>query len=97
MSQEMDADRRWREGVELQERMHRVEERFVQSLREEAARLAAAPPRPRLACPVCKREDVTVKKDGTLRAHVDAQLLGSSFMQPDSGRCKGSGQKPKEG
>jgi hypothetical protein len=51
--------------------------------------------KPRGACPECGRE-FRLTKSGRVPAHVHAHLLGSSHLQPDGGRCAGSGQKPKE-
>lgn len=89
MTHETDADRRWREGVEIQNMMHRVEERVADGLREHVGTYA---PSPTLACPICNRTDITIKKDGTLRVHGSKKR---GVWPPRD--CDGSGQKPKEG
>lgn len=47
-------------------------------------------------CPVCERDDITIKKDGTLRTHG-----GEKYTTWDGRQlrefCKGAGEKPKEG
>lgn len=43
-------------------------------------------------CSVCGRTDVSLKKNGTLRAHVHGDHRG---MQVFVGQCKGSGQPPQ--
>lgn len=61
-----------------------------------AARHVPSTNEPKLACPVCERTDITIKKDGTLRTH------GGEKYTTWDGRhlrefCKGTGEKPKEG
>lgn len=46
-------------------------------------------------CRVCRRTDVQLKADQTLRMHVHADRKGSSFLLPGSGRCPGAGHPPK--
>lgn len=46
-------------------------------------------------CRVCGRS-MQLKKDGTLRAHVHANMLGGSHLSPYGGHCRGSGQPPRE-
>lgn len=81
---ESDADRRWREGVEIQDRMHRVEERLAH------ADTFPGTNEPKWACPVCERTDITITKKGRVRVHGTKQGWTPS-------NCNGSGQKPKEG
>lgn len=46
-------------------------------------------------CPVCGR-NMQLKKDGTLRHHA-GEGRGSRYLSEREYRCKGAGQKPKEG
>lgn len=46
-------------------------------------------------CRVCGRTDVGLKKDGTLRQHVNAAYKGSGFLRPGGSRCDGVGHPPK--
>ncbi|MFI6496869.1 hypothetical protein [Nonomuraea typhae] len=45
-------------------------------------------------CRVCGRTDVSLKKDGTLRQHVNAAYKGSGFLRPGGSHCDGTGQPP---
>lgn len=89
MTRELDPDRRWREGVNIQDRMHRVEERLAAGLREHVETYPGTN-QPKLACPVCGRSDITLKKDGTVRVH------GSGKKDWPPRNCPGSKKKPKE-
>lgn len=45
------------------------------------------------SCRVCKRPNIELKKDGTLRAHVDKSRRVPGYDAP---RCKGAGELPQE-
>lgn len=46
-------------------------------------------------CQVCGRADIGLKRDGTLRHHVDAAHKGSGFLLPGGSRCRGTGHPPQ--
>lgn len=89
---ESPAERRYRERMALNDVLARAEERTAQALREATEQPVDGPATGR--CPVCHREGLRLRKNGTVWNHGNKI---SSLNDPRYGQnCAGAGQNPEE-